>query len=844
MSVAFGRNALHTPEAEAIMKKLKRSGIVDLHPVMDIQTGESRRSIKEIIELLGVETCSPDRFIGSLPFSLNDTTAGSESELQTVVRGDRRNVDLPLSISRSNFFANIIRRAAAGETTRKALMGLESYLDDNAQQIWENSWVRFPIKVLSVFAREVLEDDLLADKKDQEGGLRGDVDHFIFYEAGEKWIRIPVSYLIKLSLADVIGAPENIPQVIEQTGRALLDHFSNDNTSPETFSFYVVPLRSSSHMGKAIARETAKRFLLTQLLAMYANARFKLQASGQQAIIYSAPHPPVRQRELNECVSDSFYRELFMSPCLSGWDKGEEKHNYMCLCHQVLSRSQLNAVGKLREAGIITRNLVVLPNMSNISLANNGTHVSLGSIRLSKYLGDKSLGLKAADEKVVGDLLIKTVEHFLPLFVGTYSAAPYRLDFADFHPEKVLGFLPHELDYTHLRMIWRRWKKKADLNICGRPVTPFGPDWLDRVIKTLLRLKGDFIPDFRLIDYFVALMSTDRSPALDGKLGNAERLKRDLADLGVFDRKMATYMLCRHREYDAMGFSGFEGRFYSLFESMTNDMARAADLQTLLNALAFKYIARGEVSHSLIPDIPSIESERRQIFFGTAIGIPTFFVRRDTPNVFLQRIVGRCARVRQSRRYPGYLRVYNLEYRKALVQMIREDAADLIEALDLGETMEDLAGRLNHPEEHSAFGKLTRSILNEVNARSPMDINGREFNLAAERYYRDTLRKKHMEEAITFLEEDIRMLDSGCAGEEGAYREELRFVLQDRSAMELLHTIKEDLVEETASLKELEAIINLLLITIDHDIRQAKAILDGVTTGEERQTSIHRAAHW
>jgi hypothetical protein len=31
----------------------------------------------------------------------------------------------------------------------------------------------------------------------------------------------------------------------------------------------------------------------------------------------------------------------------------------------------------------------------------------------------------------------------------------------------VLGFLPHELDYTHLRMIWRRWRKKADLNFFG-----------------------------------------------------------------------------------------------------------------------------------------------------------------------------------------------------------------------------------------------------------------------------------------------------------------------------------------------------------------------------------------
>lgn len=826
------------------MKRLKATGIADLHPVTDISKGEGSRSLKEIVELIGIETGSADRFAGSIPFSLNDTTAGCENELQTAVRGNRRNVDLPLKIIRSNFFENIIRRAAAGETSKKAIAGLEKYLNDNPEQVWENSWVRFPLKVLSPFAREVLENDLLADKKDREGGLRGDIESFIFYESGEKWIRIPVSYLVKLSLADVIGAQKDLPRLIAETGRALLDHFSNDNTSPETFSFYVVPLRPGSGMGRAIARETAKRFLLTQLLCMYANTRFKLRTNGQEALVYSAPHPPVRQRELNEYVSDSFYRELFMSPCLSGWDRGEEKHDYMGLCHQVLSRSQLNAVAKLREAGIITRNLVVLPNMSNISLANNGTHLSLGSIKLTKCLADKSSGFSPADEKLVGDLVIKTVEHFLPLFVGTYSASPYRLDFSDFHPEKALGFLPHELDYTHLRMIWRRWKKKAALKVFGHPITPFGPDWLDRMLKFVFRLKGDFIPDFRLIDYFVSLMSTDQSPALDGRLGNAERLKRDLADLGIFDRKMATYLLCRLREYGVMGFSGIEGRYYSLFESMTTDLARAADLQTLINATAFKYIAQGKVSHAHIPDTPSIESERRQIFFGAAIGIPTFFVRKNTQNVFLKRVVERCAGVRQSRRYPGYLRVYNLEYRKALLAILREDAADLIEALELGKTLEDLGSRLEYPEEHSAFGKITRSILDEMNARSSMHVDAKDFNLAAEKYYRETLRKKHIEEAIAFLEEDSWLLDSRWAGEDCMYKEELGFIQKERRVLDFLNGVKQDILDETASPEEVEALINFVLITIDYDMREARAELNGSRANEKSETSIHRAAHW
>jgi hypothetical protein len=48
-----------------------------------------------------------------------------------------------------------------------------------------------------------------------------------------------------------------------------------------------------------------------------------------------------------------------MSPCPSGGNEGVAKHRYMHLCHTVLSRSQLNAVIKLKEAGIIAHNLVV-----------------------------------------------------------------------------------------------------------------------------------------------------------------------------------------------------------------------------------------------------------------------------------------------------------------------------------------------------------------------------------------------------------------------------------------------------------------------------------------------------
>ena len=826
------------------MAKTQRTGPIGLASTAREFPAREPPPLKEIFGLLGIDPGSGVHFSESLPFSLNDATAGSENELQAAVLGSRHDVDLPISIEHSGFYANIVRRIQSGDTPRTLASGLQSYLKENAARVWENSWVRFPVKLLSESARKVLEHDLLADKRNPHLGPRHDLDRFLFYEGGEKHLRVPLSYLIKLSLAEVLGSQEHLPALLSATGRQLLNHFSNDNTSPETFSFHVVPLRSESGMGQAIARETSRRFLLTQLLVMYANRAFRLDASGQHATIYFAPNPPVRQRELNDCISDSFYREIFMSPCLSGWDKGEEKHRYMALCHQVLSRSQLNATAKLREAGIVTRNLVTLPNMSNISLANNGTHVSLGSRKLAQMLADPSSGFTATHEKAVGDLAIKIVEHFLPLFVGTYTAAPYRLDFADLHPEKALGFLPHELDYTHLRMIWRRWKGKADIRFFGHPVTPFGPAWLDAAISRILKLRGDFIPDFRLIDYFVALLSTESSPALDGRCGNGDRLKQDLADMGVFDTKMALYLLYRQREYGKYGFSGFEARYYSLFHSLAEDMAHAANLQVLINALAFKYMAKGIVHHGHIPDSPSIESERRQIFFGTAIGIPTFYVRSNTSNLFLKQIVSKCRRVRHSRRYPGYLRVVNTEYRKALIALLREDASDLIEILDLADTLSNLEDRIATPHVHSACVRLTSSVLDGVGAKTPMSLSAKEFNLAAEHYYRNGLRHKHLMEALAILREEYTEFESGRLGDDSRYRATLRYTPGHLTATEFLRIVGQEILDDTASLEELRTLINLTLVLEDRDCRNAAAGPDA-TAGEERhETSICGAEHW
>jgi len=511
-----------------------------------------------------------------------------------------------------------------------------------------------------------------------------------------------------------------------------------------------------------------------------------------------------------------------MSPCLSGWNDGEEKHRYMHLCHKVLSRSQINAVKKLREAGIIVNNLVVLPSTSNISLANNGTHISLGSRKLTRHVKDSGSGFGPLQEKYYSDLAIKIVEHFLPLFVGTYSAAPYRIDFMDFHPEKVLGFLPHELDFTHLRMLWRRWRKKANVTIFGRSVTPFGPEWLDRNLSLLFRLKGDYVPDFRLIDYLVALMATEESPSLDGRTGNDTQLKQDLGELGVFDPDMPLYMLYRARQFQTMGFSGFEGRHYSLFENIEQDMGHATNLQMLITALAYKYIFTGQISHGDIPDTPFVESERRQVFFAAAAEIPTFYVRKNTHNRLLSRIVGQTANIRSSRRYVGYTRVRTRPYQRALLDQIKSDAPELIEMGGYEETLNDLEERLQKGTDRAVSIRLSRRICSTAGVSSPLALSGNDFNSAAESFYLGKLKKEQMEQALEEWTKEVKTLDAMHSWRKGHYNQALLSILKGKDAVAFLDVIRSPLLSEELPEPIITRLIHLLLLTLSHMKRQNK----------------------
>ena len=748
-----------------------------------------------------------------LPFAGEDTSVGMEYELQVAVEGSHRDVDLPASIRSSGYFKNIVKRTARGDLPASCLESINDFLYKNEDHVWENSWVRFPESRLTQWTRKILARDFLADKSILHPKQRSDVQKFSCVHKGVLHLRLPISYLLKLALANAISIDSTLSPVLFKTGKSLLDNFLSDNTSPEVLSFNI-PTAAKGRIGDLAAKETARTLLFSQLLIQYANKTFGLEEGGQKCLLYCAPHAPSRQKLLNDVVPDGFYRHLFMSPCLSGWNKGEEKHRYMEICHKTLSRSQLNTIAKLKDAGIITNNLIVLPNTSNTCLANNGTHVSLGSKILTLLAADHQSVFTPGVEKYFGDLVIKIVEHFLPLFVNTYSASPYRIDFADFHPEKVLGFLPHELDYTHLRMIWRRWQKKADISFLGRTITPFGPRWLDRTLADLLHLHGDLVPDFRLVDYLVTLLSTDTCPGLNGMPGNHERLKQELSEMGVFDPRMSIYLLYRQRLFGTSGYAGFEGRSYSLFHSFQEDMAEAVDMQNLITALAWRYIQEEKIHHHDIPDQPSIESERRQIFFAGAVGIPTFYVRINTGNRLLRKILAHVRSQRNSRRYNGYVRVQIDDYKLALLHILETDGADLIDQLGLGQRLQSLRTRLTNTTA-STYGKIIRAVQDELpKKRSPIHCSAKDFNTATERYYRTGLKRAHLSEFLKVCMEDCTRLEQ--LGDPH-YRQLMATIAPNMAGADFIGRHQESIIKETAGPEILLDMLRIGLAIINHE---------------------------
>lgn len=209
-----------------------------------------------------------------------------------------------------------------------------------------------------------------------------------------------------------------------------------------------------------------------------------------------------------------------------------------------------------------------------------------------------------------------------------------------------------------------------------------------------------------------------------------------------------------------------------------------------------------------------MESERRQVFFDAAIGIPTFFVHRCTANRFLLRIVERCHRTRPSRRYPGYLRVHFAEYLRALVGLLRIDGAEAVEAFGLEPVLRDIEERIRLPAERSAGGRITRAILDHAGARSPMHLSADEFNLAAEGYYRDVLRQRHVAAGCRHLGDAVRRLMARSDAAGAPLRAELIRLAGNEEPEALVRRLGAEVGAERASEGALQRLIRMAVLTL------------------------------
>jgi len=711
---------------------------------------------RRLFAALGLDRDTP--FIGS------DLSAGTENELATSVSGNRARVDLACRLFDSPHVESLSPAARSA---------LAQWLGDNPGNTWDHSWLRIARDRLHPAARAQLDQDVSER-----------ADHADF-EVDQNSVRLPASYVLKLALIDACGG---LPEPVTAVAGRVAGCFLNDNTAPEVISTYIVTGRSAG-LGKAVARENAQRFLLTQLLTAYANERFGLADSGQPLTVHGSPNPPQRIKTLSRLLPGDFYRELFMNPCLAGFADGAAKRSYMHLCHETLSRSRQHAQARLTAAGF-RRARVVERLVCDTSLLNNGTHLSLGSRLLgAAYEAPEA----AAAEKYLGDVAAKVIEHFLPLFVGLYSAAPARLAPDDLKPERALGFLPHELSAPFLRLTWQSWKRKAGM---------------------LSALKGDVVPDARLLDYFAALPSLSGQGALDGQLGNGERLKQLLEHQGLYSHNMTVYALYRLRERAKMGYSGFEGRHYSLFASFSDDLAPAAELQALVSAVAYRYLSTGKVTHAHIPDDTETESERRQLFFSAAAGLPVAYVRRATNNRFLLNVLRLTRRTRPSKRYPQYYKVYLDDYRDALLRVLVNDAEPILDAAGR-RTLADLRSRIARPEERGAAGSLTRGILGELGAACAMDVDAHTFNRGAEQYYRNTLRVRQLAEGVeactSSLADSLRFMQRH---QRHPLRQAVQQLVGRRHPVQYVLQTGSSVLRETADLATLRAWIGLILANV------------------------------
>src|SRR5262249_32978034 len=105
-------------------------------------------------------------------------------------------------------------------------------------------------------------------------------------------------------------------------------------------------------------------------------------------------------------------------------------------------------------------------------------------------------------------------------------------------------------------------------------------------------------------------------------------------------------------------------------------------------------------------------------------------------------------------------------------------------------------------------------------------ISAGEFNRLSENHYRNQLRQRHLDEAFSLLIEDLRALELIEAHFDTDIRQALNYLLRGNSAAEFVAEMQEMITTDRANDAEIQMLINLMLLSIRHDLKVSERILN------------------
>jgi len=150
---------------------------------------------------------------------------------------------------------------------------------------------------------------------------------------------------------------------------------------------------------------------------------------------------------------------------------------------------------------------------------------------------------------------------------------------------------------------------------------------------------------------------------------------------------------------------------------------------------------------------------------------------------------------------------------------VRKSCPELVEHFGLLDILDDLDHRIKYPG-NRAVDRLTGGILKGTGARSPMQLDADEFNLAAEKYYRTSLRLQHVDEAFTILREAIEHVDE-LQSDNSFYRNVLQTTIGDANLVSFWLEARERFSHDRFDALTLDKLMKILLLIV-HLHRQAK----------------------